>query len=157
LAIGCSQQSSKPAAGGDAQAQVKAAFEDVQKALLAKDTDKIWGLLDDDSHKHTDRVAKEWQAKWMADYDMADADKVQKEIGLSPDELANLTGKTFVKTKGFLTGPIDELAKGKFDKATVTGDSATVYYTEPDDDKEKRTMTRVNGQWKIRLVPKGPK
>ena len=38
-----------------------------------------------------------------------------------------------------------------------TGDSATVHYTEPDGDKEKLSMTRVNGQWKIRLAAKGPK
>jgi hypothetical protein len=150
LVAGCTNA---PSGGGDPQAQVKTAFDSLQAALKAKDADKIWGLIDKDTQADADRAAKAWKEE----YAKADADKTKKDLGITADELAKLDGKSFLKTEAFHAGKIDELAKGKFDKATVLGDSAVVNYIEPDQDKEKLTMTKQDGQWKAKLSVAMPK
>jgi hypothetical protein len=144
LIAGCTNA---PSGGGDPQTQVKTAFESLQAALKAKDADKIWGLIDKDSQADAERAAKAWKEE----YAKADADKTKKDLGITADDLAKLDGKSFLKTEAFHAGKIDELVKGKFEKATVLGDSAVVNYIEPDQDKEKLNMTRQDGQWKANI------
>src|SRR5262245_55314284 len=90
LITGCT---SAPA--GDPQAQAKAAFESLQQALKAKDADKVWNLLDAESQADAGRAAKAWQEA----YAKVEPDKTKKDLGISPEDLSKLDGKSFLKTE----------------------------------------------------------
>jgi hypothetical protein len=48
--------------------------------------------------------------------------------------------------------------QGKIEKVTARGDSATVYLSEPDGDREKFVFLREGGEWKVWLgMPKAKK
>jgi hypothetical protein len=154
LMIGCGTPTASAPGKDKDDAAVKAAFESLQAALLAKDGDKIWGMLDKESQDDAGRAAKAWQEAFAKE----DADKVKAKLGVSADELAKLTGKDYLKTPAFLSGkPIDEIGPGKLDHVEVKGDQATAHYIEPDGDKEKLTYTRKDGQWKVSLKMPMPK
>jgi hypothetical protein len=152
LVVGCS--GGPQTAQGKGEDQVRESFTALQAALKAKDADKIWALLDAESQADAERAAQGIKAA----YEKASADeKAQQEkaLGLTGPELSSLSGRAFLKTKRFY-GKYDELPESKLDKVTVQGDSATVNYVEPDGDKEKLTLVRQEGHWKVTLpMPKG--
>jgi hypothetical protein len=146
ILAGCSG----PATGGKDEEAVRAAFVALQGAIKEKDAEKIWAILDKDSQADAERVAKavrEAFAKATAE----EKTKSEKELGLKGDELAALKGVDFLKTKRFL-GKYDEIAGSKIDKVTAQGDTGTVNYTEPDNDKEKLTFSKQGGSWKVSLA-----
>jgi hypothetical protein len=127
--------------------QVKQTFAAFQKAMRAKDADKVWELLDDESRAEATRVAKaisDGFTKATAE----EKDKQAAALGLPAADLSALTGTGFLKTKRFL-GKYDEVSESKLEKVVVVGDKATVNYTEPDGDKEKFAAVREGGQWKL--------
>ena len=125
----------------------------LQAALKASDAPTIWKLLDHDSQADAERAAKAVQAAYVK-ADPKEKSEQEKALGLTADDLAGLTALGFLKSKRF-HGKYDELAESKIDKVTVQGDKATVAYTEPDGDKEKLTLVRQDGQWKVSLpMPK---
>lgn len=153
LAVGCSQPTQKALStqGGGSQGdtEVRQAWQTLQTAIKAKDAEKIWVLLDDDSHTDADRVAKS-----LAD-DYAKAAALQKteqekKLGLTAAEFSNMSGKTFLKSKRFM-GKYDELGESKLDSVTVQGNKATIAYTEADGDKEKLTLNKQGNDWKVSL------
>src|SRR5262249_50402162 len=147
LAIGCSSERQAPQSKNEDQ--VREAFAVFQTALKARDADKLWTLLYTESQGDADRAA---QAGKVA-YEKAGADdkaEQEKALGLAGAELSSLSGRGFLKTKRF-HGKYDEVPESKVDKITVQGDSATVTYIEPDGDKEKITLVRQEGRWKITL------
>jgi hypothetical protein len=151
LVIGCTKPSGGSAAGEEGQ--VRETVAAVQAALTSRDADKLWGLLDSESRADAEQAAKAVQAAY-AKADANDKPEHEKALGLTGTELAELTGKGFLKTKRF-HGKYEELSESKIDKVTVTGDKATVAYTEPDGDKEKLSLVREEGQWKVSLaIPK---
>jgi hypothetical protein len=134
--------------------EVREAFAAFQAALKAKDAEKLWTLLDAESQADAERAAQAVKAA----YEKAGADdKAQQEkaLGLSSTELSSLSGRGFLKSKRF-HGKYDELPGSKIDKITIQGDSATVNYTETDGDKEKLTLVRQEGRWKVTVpMPRG--
>jgi hypothetical protein len=154
LAAGCTGSTSSTPSPSQDEAKVRAAFEDVQKALKAKDADKLWGLLDSTSQKDADRAAKAWQDKLAK----AEPDQIKKDLGISADELPKLTGKSFLKTEAFFEKEIDELAQStKIDNIKIEGDKATVFYKDPKGETDKVTFTRQDGQWRVHLDMEMPK
>ncbi len=151
-ALGCSGPAARQSGGGDDAVTVKATFLEIQKAHTGRDAEKLWSLIDSDSQTDAERAAKAWREK----YATAEADKVQKDVGVSAADLAKLTGKEFLKTAPF-RDKHDELADSKMGDARVEGDQATVNYVEPDGDKEKLKLTRQAGQWKANLAMPMPK
>jgi hypothetical protein len=160
----CNQPAAKDKGGdadkksekGKSEKEVEKAFADLQAAIKAKDVDKIWGLLSKDSHADTEREAKAVKAAYEK---MAEKDKPDYEmkIGLSAKDIADMTGKTYVKSKTFFTKEVAELVDSKFDKAELSGESGKVHYTEDDGkgQKEKMSIAREEGQWKFTVdLPK---
>jgi hypothetical protein len=148
LALGCSKTVKSPPV--DQDAAVREQFAELQSALKNRDTDKLWTLLDDKSKAQAERAAKDIQTA----HDKAtpeDKAKHENALGLTTTEFARLTGKGYLKTKRFQK-KYDELPESKIDRVVVQGDSATVYYLEPDGDKEKAILVRQDGRWKVWLT-----
>src|SRR5262249_48959655 len=132
---------------------VRQAFTALQDALKAKEADKLWDMLDADSQAEAERAANAIQTAY-AKANAKEKAEQEKSLGLPGAELAGLTGKGFLKTKRF-QGKYDEIPESKVDKVSVQEDKATLNYVEPDGDREKLTLVRHEGQWKISLrMPK---
>ena len=157
--IGCTSGDSKKYKSGDdakkAEEQVEQAFKSLQAAIKAKETDKIWDLLDKDSQSDADRQAKSAEEAYgkLEEKDKAD---YEKRLKLTDKELAEMTGKLFVKSAVFY-GKYHEIPDSKIDKVSVTGDKATLYSIEDDGDKVNFPLIRESGRWKFSLeMPKAP-
>lgn len=152
LTGGCSSEPKAPQSKGEDE--VRETFAAFQAALKARDADKLWTLLDGESQTDADRSANAVKAAYEKSSPDEKAQQ-EKSLGLPGAELSSLSGRGFLKTNRF-HGKYDELPESKIDKVTVQGDSATVNYIEPDGDKEKLTLVRKEGQWKVTLpMPKG--
>jgi hypothetical protein len=125
-----------------------------QAALKARDADKLWSLLDSDSQADAERAAKAVRDT----YTKATAEQKAKQeeaLGLAGAELAELTGKGFLKTNLF-HGEYDEVPDSTIDKVTVEGNKATAGYTEEDGDKKNLYLIRQEGKWKLSIgMPQG--
>src|SRR5262245_41642715 len=105
LAAGCSRQEGQAdqkakAAPEDAEARVTARFGELQAAAKAANVEPLWGLLASKSQADAERVAKEVRAAFAAAG--AEAKKRQEvSLGLSGTELAELTGKAYLRSKRF--------------------------------------------------------
>jgi hypothetical protein len=148
LGVGCSG-SGTPAPQAKEEDQVRQAFEALQKALKARDADKLWAMLDADSQADADRAARAIRDSY-AKAKPAEQAEQEKALGLPAAKFAALKGPGFLETKRF-HGKYDEIPDSKVDKVVVQGDRATVHYVEPDDDKEKLTFVREKGEWKVSL------
>jgi hypothetical protein len=142
---GCKNPAEHPSTK-DEQA-VRGAVTAFQAALKARDSEKLWSLVDDDSRSDAERAAKTLREAY-AKADAKEKAEQEKALGVSGAELAALTGKGFLNTKRFL-GKWDELPDSKIDTVTVEGNSATVGYTEEDGDHEKLTLVRQEGKWRL--------
>jgi hypothetical protein len=71
-------------------------------------------------------------------------------VGLSAAELAQPTGRDMVKTKIFQKR-YEEAREGKFDRASIGSDNATVYFRDVEGDQEKLILLREEDQWKLWL------
>jgi hypothetical protein len=157
--IGCNSGAPTKDKPGDdpkkAEEQVKEAFKALQTAVKEKDADKIWNLLDKDSQADAEReagAAKEVYGK-LADKDKAD---YKKRLNLTDKELADLTGKLYVKSEVFYKKH-HEIPDSKLEKLSVSGDTASLNFIEPDNDNVKMSLTRDKGQWKFSMkIPKAP-
>jgi hypothetical protein len=155
LLIGCTPTPSGKTAGGDAKAkkadqsedEIKQAFVSLQGAIKAKDAEKTWGLLAKESQDDADREAKAVKEAFAK---AADKDKAEyeKKLELTGKELADMTGKHYVKSRRFY-GKYHEIPDSKVEKVVVTGESGTVHYIEEDGDKIKQEVVRETGQWKF--------
>jgi hypothetical protein len=136
-------------AQGKAEDEVKDAFIALQGAIKAKDPAKIWALLDSDTQSDADKAAKKVKSAYKKANDKQKADQ-EKNLGLTPDELAKLDGQLLLKTKRFL-GKYDEVVDSKITSIAVKGDTAVLNYVEADGDKEKFNYTRQGGKWKVAM------
>lgn len=133
---------------------MKQVFASFQAGLMAKDADKLWSLLDEDSQADAEREAKAIRDAY-AKADEAGKKEFEKNLGLPGAELAVLKGQGFLKTRRFI-GKYDEVPESKLEKVAVQGNQATISYAEPDGDKEKFTLSRQNGQWRLSVpMPRG--
>jgi len=138
-------------AGAADEDQVKEAFKAFQQAVKAKDGDKLWEILDTSSREAAEKRAK----KFKDGYTKATADKkkeVEKKLGLSADELTNLSGKTYLKSTDYY-GKYYEVPGGTIEKIAVEDKKATVFIKEEDGDKEKYEMVNQDGKWKMIALP----
>jgi hypothetical protein len=151
FAVGCSKTTDL--APVSQEGPVRETFAALQTALRARDADKLWKLLDSESQADAERAAQAVQAAY-AKADAKEKSEQDNALGLPSAELAALTAVGFLKTKRF-HGKYEELSQGKIDKVALQRDGATVAYTEPDGDKEKLSLVRQDGQWKVSLpMPK---
>lgn len=140
-------------AAGDAEADVRAKFGELQSAVKKNDTDKIWALLSDKSKATAEKTVKDIQAA-HAKAGAKDKGDIEAALGLSAAEIAKLTAQGYLKTKRFRT-KYDELPESKIEKVVVQKEDATVHFLEPDGDKERLIYLRQDGQWKAWLgIPK---
>ena len=147
LVAGCGSPTSQQGSAAGEEGRLKEAFAAYQQALKDKDADKLWDMLSADGRADADRAAKRLRDDYARADDAAKA-KLAKDLGLSGDQLANLTGKDYLKTPRFL-GKQHEVPGSKFDGAAVQWDKATVNYVEEDGDKEKLPFVREGGRWKV--------
>ena len=150
--LGAMLLASPALARGDAD-DVKDTFTALQAGIKAADADKVWPLLDTSTQKAIEKAA----AALAAEYDKAKPEgkeQLEKLFGLSAAEMGKLKAepKLFVKTKRFI-GKWHEVPGSKVDKVTVSGDKATLNYTEEDGDKEKLEFVKQDGKWKA-VLPK---
>jgi hypothetical protein len=127
--------------------QIKEAFKAFQAAVKAKDGDKLWDILDTSSQEAAEKRAK----KFKDGYVKAAADKkkdIENKVGLTADELTNLSGKTYLKSLDYY-GKYHEVPGGTIEKIAVDGKKATVFIQEEDGDKEKYEMVNQDGKWKM--------
>jgi hypothetical protein len=133
--------------------EIRKAFTSLQKAIKAKDGDKIWGLIDTDSQADANRAAKAVQSAFSKAGDKDKAD-FAKKYGLTVKELADMNGKLFLKSERFNTR-WHEVPGSKFLDVKVKGDSAKMTYLEEDGDKEKFSLVRQKGEWRFTIpMPK---
>jgi hypothetical protein len=156
--VGCNGSPAAPEppaqkAEPNAEEVVRARFKELQTAVHAKDADKVWGML----CKKAKAEAEQAAAEYRADHDQAGPKEKaahEKALGLSGADIAKLTGPGMLKTKRFLR-KYQELYESVVEKVTVQGDTATVYWVEPDEDHEKTIFLREDGRWQAWLwVPK---
>jgi hypothetical protein len=149
LAVGCSSRSTElPAA--DVDGAVRKQFAELQSAIKGGDAAKLWTLLDSKSQAEAEQAAKDIQTA-HAKAGVEERAKQEEALGLPAAELTGLTGKHFLKSKRFQS-KYHELPDSTIEKVTVQGNNATVYYLEPDGDKEKLILVRQEGQWKAWLA-----
>src|SRR5262249_25311360 len=143
--IGCTGNAPPPKPETDTdspqQAAVRQEFNRLKAALAALREgkkgadDNVWELLGPDS-----RAAAEQQAKVVkgAYAKLADKDKaeMEKKTGLSAKELADMGGKTFVKSEIFQRRH-HKVPDSEVSKITVSGNTATLVFIDPD----KNTVT----------------
>jgi hypothetical protein len=151
-AAGCSKTADS-AAPPSAEADVRAAVAALQEAVKAKDAARVWDLLDAKSQSDADQAAAAVQGKLKA-ADAAGKAELEKQYGLPPADLEKLDGPGYLRTAVFWA-KYHELPESKITEVHVTGKKATVYYTEPDGDKEKFDLAQRDGKWKAQLeIPK---
>jgi hypothetical protein len=154
LLVGCTPATPKASAPEAADEKaVRDAVVAFQSALKAREAEKLWSLLDSESKADAERAAKAIRDAYAKATPEVKAEQ-EKALGLPGTELAALTGTGFLKTKRF-HGKYHEVPDSTIDKVTVHGDAAKVDYTEEDGDKEKLSLVRQEGQWKLSLpMPK---
>lgn len=140
-------------AGKKGEDEIRQAFVALQKAIKAKDGDKIYDLLAKESQIDADREAKALKDAY-AKADEKGKAEFQTKFDLTAKELADPTGKHYVKSKRFY-GKYHEIPDSKIEKITVSGDMGTVRYVEEDGDKIKQEVVREQGKWKfVMKIPK---
>jgi hypothetical protein len=156
--IGCTSKTPEPPKkpGVDAKqadAEVAHAFRALQAAIKAKDAETIWDLLAKESQGDAEREAKVVKEAFGKANDK-DKAEYEKKLELTARELADITGKLYVKSRRFY-GKYHEIPDSKVEKIAVTGESGTVKYIEEDGDKITQEVVREQGKWKfVMAIPK---
>jgi hypothetical protein len=131
--------------------EIRQAFVGLQKAIKARDSDKIWELIDSDSQTDAERAAKAVKAAYAK---LKGKDDFEKKYGLSAKELAGMNGKLFIKSNRF-HGKYYEVPDSKLESIKVKGDTGRLNYIEEDGDKQKFALVRQKGQWRFSVpMPK---
>lgn len=152
LALGCGSPSAPQKSAKDIE--VEQAFQKLQKVIEREDAAGIWALLTKDARDDAEREARAMKEGFLA---MSDTNKpaYEKKSRLSAEELAKMTGQTYLKSAFFFTGEVEELTESKLDRIVVTGDTATVYYVEDNGEKERLPAAREEGLWRFAMpIPK---
>src|SRR5207302_1585880 len=82
------------------EVQIREVFASFQKAITARDGDKLWDLIDADSQSDAKREAKKVREAFDKTVG-ADKAEQEKALGLSAAELTALKGPGFLKSKRF--------------------------------------------------------
>jgi hypothetical protein len=130
------------------ESDIRQGFMALQKAIKARDSERIWELIDSDSQSDAERAAKAVKAAYAKRGDKGD---FEKKYGLTPKELGGINGKLFIKSSRF-HGKYFEVPDSKLESIKVKGDTCRLTYIEEDGDKEKFALVRQKGQWKF-VIP----
>ena len=131
--------------------EIRTAFGQLQKAVKARDAEKIWGLVDPDTQADASRAAKAVAAAYAKATNKAD---LEKKYGLTAKELGDMSGKLFIKSNRF-HGKYYEVPDSKITGVTVKGDTAKLMSVEEDGDKITFPLVKQKGAWKFILkMPK---
>jgi hypothetical protein len=137
--IGCARNAlpPKPETNTDSpqQAAVRQEFNKLKAGLAALREskkgadDQVWELLGPDSQAAAEKKAKVVKSAYakLADKNKAE---MEKKIGLSAKELADMNGKTFVKSQIFQR-KYDKVPDSEVSKITVKGNTATLVFIDP--------------------------
>ena len=137
--IGCARNAlpPKPETNTDSpqQAAVRQEFNKLKAGLAALREskkgadDQVWELLGPDSQAAAEKKAKVVKSAYAK---LADKNKaaMEKKIGLSAKELAEMNGKTFVKSQIFQR-KYDKVPNSEVSKITVKGNTATLVFIDP--------------------------
>jgi hypothetical protein len=132
------------------EAAVRERFAELQAALKSGDADKLWLLLADRSRTDAERVATSIQRAYAEAGPEAKTEQ-EKVLGLKGAELAGLTGKGVLRNRRFQKR-YHEVVESKVEQVEVQGDSATLYFRDPEGETEKVIFLRQQGQWKAWLT-----
>jgi hypothetical protein len=127
---------------------IRQAFVSLQKAIKARDSERIWELIDSDSQSDAERAAKAVRTAYAKQSDKSD---FEKRYGLTAKELGGFNGKLFIKSNRF-QGKYHEVPGSKLESIKIKGDTGRLIYIEEDGDKEKFALARQKGQWKF-IIP----
>lgn len=131
---------------------IRTAWGQLQKAIKGRDPEAIWVLLDTDSQSDANRAAKAVQNAYSKAGDKKG--EFEKKYGLTAKELADMTGKRFLKSNRF-HGKYYEIPDSKVTGVKVKGDTAKLMTVEEDGDKVTFSLQKQKGQWKFTLpMPK---
>jgi hypothetical protein len=147
-ACGCTKPPAAPPPG-DEEPRIRARFEEFRDALQARDAERLWAMLSRQSQADAERAARTLRTE----HDKADPQskaEQEKELGLSAADLSKLTGRDLMRTRPFQER-YEEARDGKFERASVKDDNATVYFRDDEGDREKLIMLREGEQWKLWL------
>jgi hypothetical protein len=169
LLIGCKPAATPPKLDADTdspeQAAVRQEFNRLKAAIAAlkegKDTDSVWDFLGAESQADAEREAKVVKAAYAK---LADKDKVdlEKKMALSAKELADMNGKYYLKSQRFQSKH-QKIPDSRVSKITITGETATLVFIEPDNNSVTATLVRQKAvpqqplldKWKFNLdIPK---
>src|SRR4051812_32906107 len=98
LLAGCTNAANQDR-GGD-EAAIRQAFGDFQAAIKARDGDKLWQLLADESRQDAERRAKELQAAF-ANGDAAKKVEMETNLKLTAGELEKIDARAYLKSNRF--------------------------------------------------------
>lgn len=154
ILAGCTKGPETHRKGASAEPEVRAAFAQLQAHIQAHHADKLWAMLSRKSHADAEAVAKKLRDAYEKG-GLGDKKKLEETLGLSSMELAKVTGLGFLASKRF-RDRYGEIAQSKVAKVTTEVDTATVYWDDPDGEREKTLFLHEDGQWKAWLtMPKG--
>jgi hypothetical protein len=154
LLAGCASQREKKAKSEEEVAEAFKATQDAIKATRQGDIDMIWRLLCKESKDRTLSRA----GLWSKDFRSLEPERqaqLASERGLSVEQLANLTAKTYLK---MIHGDFYEryfmLCEAQIDHISpVKNDQVKVFYSEDDSSQDKKSLTFVHEKesWKVLL------
>lgn len=147
-AAGCGK--APEAAPADEEPAVRARFEELQKALKEHDPEQLNLLLSIESQANAQGVAHALRSSF-ARADEKALERYRKELDISREDMARLNGPMFFKTRPFLE-KYKEARDGKYERASIQGDNATLYYRDEEGEREKLLLVRENGEWKFWLT-----
>jgi hypothetical protein len=162
--VGCGTGPSDPAADKSSEAgrkkfeaEVTKAFADLQAAAQAKDADKLWDLIDKTTQDNAEAEAKRVKQVYA---NLAANDKMgyEKKLGLSAQELAEPSGKLYLKSIPFYSQALAKIPGSTIDKLEHTAvQTAIVYYGQPGGSVSKLDLFHQHSGWKFVVpVPKAP-
>jgi hypothetical protein len=146
-AAGCAK--TPEAAPVDEEPAVRARFEELQEALKGSDPERVNQLLTIESQADAQGVARFVRAKF-AQADDETRKRYRADLDITPDEMMRFNGPLFFKTRPFRER-YKEIRDGKFERASIQGDNAKLYYRDDEGEQEKLILIRENGEWRFWL------
>lgn len=146
-AIGCAK--TPEAARVDQEPVIRARFEELQKALKEHDPERLNLLLAIESQANAQGIAYSLRRAFTR-ADEKTIERYRKELGISLEDMTRFNGPMFFKTRPFLA-KYGEVADGKFERVSIQGDNATLYYRDEEGEQEKLLLVHENGEWKFWL------
>jgi hypothetical protein len=124
----------------------------LQRAVKEKDYDAVWSLLDEDTRKKAEEVAKKVKEQYVSGDAGVRSELSERHGFTTGSEFERLDGRGYVHSKVFWY-EIEDLPDSTFKTpAEIDGTEATVRYTEKGETKEEQlTLIKEEGKWKVEV------